>query len=509
VSIGDGLDISLSSDVDVEIPARGIFGASAQDGATLGPFVTSEKISSIVACDIVEILDAPPVYFSGGTTFYSVRDGPVNERSAWSNGKNFLFYIPAHKSFNPTAFGKWLVGPELGVDSAIAYIEPNFDTLSPLFSADSNASGSEWHTISSGSWVTGPIYTACAGTAVRASYYVASYLDRSRQEQRDTIVLGHIDSKDAVAFSKGTYGPYWNSIVKPNMNSFWDSDTKRWLVLTNVRDAIAYGEPMLLVASSPTEEGCIGNLINLEFLYSRFRLMFRCTNVDKEVFSFLGGPGPTATDPEYDRLVADNVEPIHINKHEAEGQFARSLAFIEQAEVDEFLWLWYREENSDNTHGHGSTDESESDLSSHVRLTTDELLVQCVGKSEGRLVLQYYPSDRREILRRSLLSHFTSVIMVDTSGTTPVISLDGKEMDIVSVTSLGLDIEGYLRGYLIRHEGRFGGLSSCYLYHAAIAMPKPLVYAAEVYFLLAPLLFSLSLSLSLLGYAFCCLQGSL
>jgi hypothetical protein len=45
---------------------------------------------------------------------------------------------------------------------------------------------------------------------------------------------------------------------------------------------------------------------------------------------------------------------------------------------------------------------------------------------------------------------------------------------------IGRDALGYLHRHLVHKEGTPNGMSSCYMYHAAVSMPQALIYAAEI-----------------------------
>jgi hypothetical protein len=119
----------------------------------------------------------------------------------------------------------------------------------------------------------------------------------------------------------------------------------------------------------------------------------------------------------------------------------------------------------------------------------DDLLVKCVGSGKYRKVFQYYLPDRRAAMSRSLLNQSTDLLIVTLtdSGESELTwrgSLSGLNTVATAAFFMGHDLVGWISDYVTGHEGTFGGLSSCFLYHAALAMPASLVYATELVCLL-------------------------
>jgi hypothetical protein len=89
---------------------------------------------------------------------------------------------------------------------------------------------------------------------------------------------------------------------------------------------------------------------------------------------------------------------------------------------------------------------------------------------------------RKEVLQD------TELIIINFNNTSPYqITLTSKSQNDINITFqlsaaffIGHDVISWISRYIDDHEGVFGDLSSCFLYHAALAMPKPLVYAAEI-----------------------------
>ena len=57
---------------------------------------------------------------------------------------------------------------------------------------------------------------------------------------------------------------------------------------------------------------------------------------------------------------------------------------------------------------------------------------------------------------------------------------DGAPAQLLGAVRLGSDVARWLAAFHRATEGLFGGLPSCFHYHAAAAFPRPLLYAAEL-----------------------------
>lgn len=116
-----------------------------------------------------------------------------------------------------------------------------------------------------------------------------------------------------------------------------------------------------------------------------------------------------------------------------------------------------------------------------------ELLLLCKSRNNGTIVFQYFMTDRRDVMKQSHLERDTDFLVMKLATTIssgaylpPVVSFRGRNVQLKSLVVLGSDIVNYLRRFLLKKEGATHGLSSCYLYHAAVSMPQALIYAAEI-----------------------------
>lgn len=162
----------------------------------------------------------------------------------------------------------------------------------------------------------------------------------------------------------------------------------------------------------------------------------------------------------------------------------------------EYMWIWYST-IPNPPKGSGVTVSAEGGLTFTAPAlqnydndwqTDDvsELLLRCKSRSNGTLVFQYFLTDRRDVMKQSYLERDTDFLVMKLATTSsgtyipPVVTFRGRNVQLKALVVLGSDILNYLRRFLLKKEGATHGLSSCYMYHAAVSMPQALIYAAEI-----------------------------
>jgi hypothetical protein len=177
---------------------------------------------------------------------------------------------------------------------------------------------------------------------------------------------------------------------------------------------------------------------------------------------------------------------------------------LETVRVGDYVWLWHTRVHhgpgnttSASVGANGETAVSTASLSMAERSNYDndwqtdeitELLVRCKSRNNQTLVFQYFMTDRRDVMKQSFLERDTDFLVVQLASTgtsasasaAPLVTFRGRTVQLKSVVVLGSDILNYLRRFLLKKEGVTHGLSSCYMYHAAVSMPQALIYAAEI-----------------------------
>jgi hypothetical protein len=223
---------------------------------------------------------------------------------------------------------------------------------------------------------------------------------------------------------------------------------------------------------------------------------------DESEYSVLLGTGSGVLETQLDGRGVQLAPLPRSRQHEIASAIQASLAAVVPGD---FVWLWlspastpvgsmHRHSTAIGVSGDAITASSASASASasappHTE-AVDELLVRCRSRSNSTLVFDFFPSDRREQMKQTMLDRNTQFLTVQLpysegglaeSAGPAVAHLAGQPMSLRSALYLGADVLEYLRRYLIRKE-LFGtlGLSACYLYHAAVSMPQSLIYAAEI-----------------------------
>jgi hypothetical protein len=219
------------------------------------------------------------------------------------------------------------------------------------------------------------------------------------------------------------------------------------------------------------------------------------------------------------------------------------LYTFENIRPGEYMWIWYSNEQPQRQQNQPFKAPG-NDVLHSVAIPRDvnqvsELLLRLKSRSNSTLVFEYYMTDRRDIMHQSVLERDTDFLVMRLPRTTaaatgggnggggdngatsagtgtgtgagagvvsegvttatggsaggltlsaatqellllPTVTFRGKQVQLKSVANLGSDILNYLRRFLLRKEGQIHGLSSCYMYHAAVSLPQALVYAAEI-----------------------------
>ena len=395
-------------------------------------FKIESRVSIVSECRKIQFLDAPA--FLENTIFDAQESDPVNGRMLFSNGQYYLSFVSEFMESRP--HGTWILGNIPGEDNGIAYIKAPHMNLVPLF--ETGVEAVAWHWIDKDGWQAMNTSTVCIDESTDLSLiFEAQYIEKEQ--------------------------PIKTSIIQRADGSltFWNVEHKRWIPMEimdkkaedDTMSSIHLGEPFWVKDNQGAS--CTGHLVNSEFLYTHWRLMFHCHNHNAtEVFLYYDKDG---------LMHHSSISALDApNLYEYKSGLQTSLL---NARKGEFFWLWFKPQN-------GSF------------LKTADILVRCVSNLAGTVSFLYYDSDRRTLMKRSLLSYLTKMLIVSSTGTSFTASLGNTPIDIVGALVIGSDPILWVKGYLERYEGSFGGMSSCFLYHGAISMPQQLIYLAEVVCLL-------------------------
>jgi hypothetical protein len=111
-----------------------------------------------------------------------------------------------------------------------------------------------------------------------------------------------------------------------------------------------------------------------------------------------------------------------------------------------------------------------------------EMLLECVARTKEKIIFKFHFSDRRDVMKETMLSREASFFVATVDGDRLVSLIDHRGLDasVRFALNFGSDLVSYIRHYLAYKDVQLPDLSSCFLYHAAVTLPKPLVYAAEI-----------------------------
>lgn len=160
---------------------------------------------------------------------------------------------------------------------------------------------------------------------------------------------------------------------------------------------------------------------------------------------------------------------------------------LQNVQRGHYVWMWYsyppaasaavkKNAKGDINSGVGDTDQPPTVVENL------QVLLECVAREGGRMVFKHHLSDRRDAMRQSVLSKDTQyfVAAIGPTGSVGVTDASGRGVVVDAAFFIGADVLGFIRRYLVYKDGTLADLPSCYLYHAGVTLPPPLVYAAEI-----------------------------
>ena len=402
---------------------------------------------STVDCNVIRVMNSMNIE----EIFTKYDDNLGLLRSVWKNQDNY--YLSYLKQDGINQYGTWIMGEQPNVDNGIAYWKPDRPTLTPICRDDG-----EWFWTVEGMWThKEDTVVECIDTPLMSYFSIATILNDGMRSTMDTVLISSYDQPIIVD------NEHYTSMTVPEGKEYiyFDSHVKLWKNIDSVSSHVPMGKPKLLkVTRKSTTFQCNAVMINDEFLYDYYRLMLRCLESDEEYLIHYNGEGVWADDFDVELL------PIPTQAAEKNINGALVQGFVNTVPGD-FVWLWY-------------------DTVSTFMNKTEDLLLKCIGSNGDIRVFQYYLTDRKDAMMRTPLSQETDLLVVEMDKARQSVSmqfvgaLSFSTTEMTAAFYIGHDIIGWLTKYLEDHENVFGGLPSCFLYHAAIAMPKSLVYAAEL-----------------------------
>lgn len=470
------------------------------------------------ACKSVSFVNVPLNTTSPlmkGNTFDLILEDLYNGRYGWTNGVDYLSYFPSSDDSSP--YGTWLLGNKPGIDSGYAYLKPSHDTLVPI-----DVRQSDWHWLEGKDWEKRPAVKVICNDYphdqdLKEKEYISSHFYQVEYFVGSTIHSGYYTPAHPEISSQSTLlsslkKSEQKMLLSLNAPSLW-SDTKldkintgtggKFRVLCNVG-----GATMIVDGSG---KSVIGHLIQDEVRGSGsgWSLIFR------KVQGALSDEIKSESNSQIEIIVeisskgsmnGFSLRPLSI---EEESDYMMPMKrSLETSKKGDYLWIWYSvlpvemtqyiSSNSADINFDGSTLLGlESRVTSSSKLIEKsveeetEILLECVARSDSKIIFKYYFADRRDAMRQSVLSkethYFTYTKKLNSQSdnegkeNSNGIMFDqmNSEIKTNAIFFIGADVIGFIRNYLDYKEN-WNGLSSCFLYHAAVTLPRPLVYAAEI-----------------------------
>jgi hypothetical protein len=448
------------------IPSSGFITAKTISGEPR-MFNIMKRINEPHLCRKIQYLNLPdpnPSPLVGGSLFTLMSNKLVNDHYVWTNGLEFISYIEIPDS----KYGNWLLGNEPGVDSGYVFLRTDKVTLSPLNATSASA---KWKWLMKGKWVPQEnIELVCMDDYNVGTYYFeVEYFDHKTGEAHESwlipdlnpIILDAVEQHDA------------NGKQQKILSAVLHKKEMKWEQLEGIEWLASEGHPVLIGQGSNGILSSLGLSVRTTAMLvakehannKQWRLTFRKHNNSRAPFvydnpeeddEFLIEVGATGVNG--GRYVISQLSASQLHS------FRRSwISEMRDMHVGEYAWIWF-----DDVHGNA--------------VKTSQSLVQCVAKDGSALVFRVYPADRVEQMREKVLTHVTSLLTVslDSVGDVVRANLGSKQLQIASSISIGSDIYGFIRRYIVTKEGKPNGMSSCYFYHAAVSLPQSLIYAAEI-----------------------------
>ena len=477
------------------------------------------------ACTSIKFIGVPKNTTSPlvrGETFKLVLHRLYNGRYAYTNGADYISYSPTSDDSSP--YGTWLLGNSPGVDNGYAYLKPTHETLVPL-----EISGAKWHWLERGSWEVTP------ATKLICEDSVYSDFSETPKKEQTSNFFYHVEYYVGDSLHTGFYSPSSLTLTKSEIDAMTSAvePTESKMVMSLLKPAlwsdvmvdkisIGSGSNYKIICSigGPTRITDSLGRTTLAILVQQelsgptngWSLTFRRIqgsdsdeeesgwNSQVEIILTIAKDGPLGG---YTITPLSDIEELEFKS----GMHTT----IENTMVGDYLWIHYspyvRSLSSSSSVNVGLDGSEIVERSFKGELPTKrgdveedfDVLLECVGRTNDKILFTYYLSDRRDAMKQSILSkdiHYFTYSLSDCYSNSndnsdigdnddptrnPVL-IDHKNSKIEanSIVFIGSDLIGFIRKYLVYKENPAIGLSSCFLYHAAVSLPQALVYAAEI-----------------------------
>lgn len=455
-------------------------------------FRVIKRINRRSSCLRMEFINIPFNTTSplvGGRTFTLLKDKLVAGRFAWSNGPDFISFVATVTADAP--YGTWMLSNKIGDESGYGFNKPRQPSLVPFDST------MRWSWLENKRWERNDdIQLICkddvpseghfyqveyfTGTQAHTGYYSPNMFST---EEIDSLIALNV-TEDFTLLRSLARPTIWNNarldIMNPELTS----------------------PPVLLVKfgsgtyiTDRKGRKTVGHLVQQEHgADSGWNLAFRRVvgteaeekmsgwNFEDEIILYLDGNPATPRDYVLTPMTAAEEAAHMTYAHKSletiqKGQYVS--IYYHRSHVDKLLVQL--ESNVDGTSR--AVEGKKDDMKLNIVEEEVEILLECVARTQSKVLFKYHHSDRREVLYQDLLSkestYFTYTLG---SGNDAAVMTDasGIEIDLTYYEFIGSDVIGYIREYLKKKDNTLQHLSSCYFYHAAVTLPKALIYAAEI-----------------------------
>eukprot|EP00981_Chlorochromonas_danica_P002144 scaffold428_cov168-Ochromonas_danica.AAC.9 len=435
---------------DSGIPLTGFVRVSSEssqsDSTYLGLRVMKE-IHLPAICSTIELQNYPLSVTSplvGSPIFTLQSDLMVNNRAVWSNGQEYIFFI----LHNIGSRGNWVIGGKAGEDNGYVYIDGPQYSLTPLqleHDAGAGPNRMGWRWLDNGEWTAQPSMEAhCVDDHYPTSFYEIEYfdpVDNLPYASSFYLINSQVDEVD------------WEGV-------FFNQREREWQRVNNISPLLALGQPVKLLP-----DNSLALLVNAEHAsQAGWRLTLRL--VQREAIDHAEKSIILTARGFYS--LGFNILPLSYTQQIM--HYRKMTSELTALNVGDYAWLWYR------------TNQTESDHQER-----EELLVQCITSSPITMVFRFFPTNRKDIMKRSILHENLDVLVLrlNNSGQLSA-TLAGQDVVLYNSVTIGPNLEAFIWKYLFYKENEFPDhLSACFFYHAAVSMPQVLVYAGELLCLIA------------------------
>mmetsp|Transcript_30298 Transcript_30298/g.28939 ORF Transcript_30298/g.28939 Transcript_30298/m.28939 type:complete len:679 (-) Transcript_30298:8-2044(-) len=451
-----------------------------------------KRINSPSVCRTIQFINIPINTKSpliNGATFTLITDRLYNDRSAWTNGGAYLFFV------NPTSdapYGTWMVSSIPGEDSGYAYLKPSHESLIPI---DDEA---EWYWLESTGWLSNPeIKLQCLDTiSIETHFYLVEYFENN---QMYTSFYSPPVFSYSVTINEEFSSKLFPSLLK---GSLWNTIDKEWEILEENTFQVICKLGAALVISDLQGRSTRAVLTQHEHSDHGWVLMFRrmpLTAIEEE------SSGWNSEQEIIVRLDSEGLEEgFELRKLSTEEKMeytSEKRLIMKNIQKGEYVQVWYSLSGHKGTEGTEGAEvvEAEGVETDRSCVTKDgkcfsrsvkrplveeeiQVLLECVGLTDSKVVFKYHLNDRRDAMAQSILSKETEffIIHIDDGDSLSMKDHRGRDIQLSAVFFIGKNVLDYIRQYLEYKEKSASGLSGCFLYHAGVTLPQSLIYAAEI-----------------------------